>query len=98
MSEREAVSGREVRKSRTGTVSAHSLCRMLRQIRASGSQLRQRLTLSPLVPLLWLMAINLTGCTVVKGIFKAGVWVGVLGVFAVVALVVYGISKLGRRS
>lgn len=54
--------------------------------------------LSLYVPMLALLCINLTGCSVVKGIFKAGVWVGVLGVFAVVALVVYGFSKLGRRT
>jgi hypothetical protein len=42
--------------------------------------------------------LQLTGCTVVKGIFKAGVWVGVLSVFAVIGLIVYGISKLGRRT
>jgi hypothetical protein len=34
----------------------------------------------------------------VKGIFKAGVWVGVLGVLAVVGLIVYGISKLRSRA
>jgi hypothetical protein len=38
-----------------------------------------------------------TGCAVVKGIFKAGVWTGVLGVFAVVALAIWGVTKLARR-
>jgi hypothetical protein len=38
-----------------------------------------------------------TGCQVVKGIFKAGVWTGVLGVFAVIALAIWGLSKLARR-
>jgi hypothetical protein len=33
-----------------------------------------------------LLALNLTACELVKGIFKAGVWVGVLGVFVVVVL------------
>ncbi|MGE5787039.1 MAG: hypothetical protein ACM3ZE_20770 [Myxococcales bacterium] len=37
---------------------------------------------------------SLTGCELVKGIFKAGVWVGVLAVFAVIGLIVFGISKL----
>ena len=54
--------------------------------------------LAPYYTVLILASLQLTGCTVVKGIFKAGVWVGVLGVFAVIALVVYGISKLGRRN
>jgi len=34
-----------------------------------------------------LLSINLTACELVKGIFKAGVWVGVLGVLGVVVLV-----------
>jgi hypothetical protein len=54
--------------------------------------------LSPLVPLLWLLSLNLAGCGVVKGIFKAGVWFGVLSVCVVLGLVMYGASRLGRRS
>lgn len=37
---------------------------------------------------------SLTGCQLVKGIFKAGVWVGVLAVFAVIGLIGFGLSKL----
>jgi hypothetical protein len=58
----------------------------------------ERSRVSALLVLLGLLSVNLAGCTVVKGIFKAGVWVGVLGVCAVLALLVYGVSKLGRRS
>jgi hypothetical protein len=43
--------------------------------------------------LLSFLVLSLEGCRVVGGIFKAGVWVGVLGVFAVVALVIW---LLGR--
>jgi hypothetical protein len=42
------------------------------------------------------LALGSTGCTVIKGIFKAGVWVGVLGVFAVLGLALYGVTKLRR--
>lgn len=43
---------------------------------------------SPLpLGILTLLALNLTACEVVKGIFKAGVWVGVLGVVGVLVLV-----------
>ena len=46
----------------------------------------------------WLIAcFASTGCELVKGIFKAGVWTGVIGVFAVIALVIYGLTKLARR-
>jgi hypothetical protein len=38
-----------------------------------------------------------TGCELVKGIFKAGVWTGVIAVLAVIALVIYGLTKLARR-
>ncbi|GEM_PF-247174 len=36
----------------------------------------------------------LTGCSVIEGIFKAGVWTGILIVVVVVALVIWLISKL----
>ena len=39
----------------------------------------------------------LTGCELVKGIFKAGVWTGVIGVVLVVALIAWGLSKLAKR-
>jgi hypothetical protein len=39
----------------------------------------------------------LTGCELIKGIFKAGVWTGVIGVVIVVALIVWGLSKLAKR-
>jgi uncharacterized membrane protein len=42
------------------------------------------------------LCFQLTACELAKGIFKAGVWVGVLGVVVVVALVGWGISRLGR--
>jgi hypothetical protein len=46
----------------------------------------------------WLIAcFASTGCELVKGIFKAGVWTGVIGVLAVIALVIYGLTRLVRR-
>jgi hypothetical protein len=38
--------------------------------------------------------ITLSSCEVIGGIFKAGVWVGVLAVVGVVALVFFLISKM----
>ena len=46
------------------------------------------------VPVLLLFCMSLMGCDVVKGIFKAGVWIGVLGVFVFLGLIVFGVSKL----
>jgi hypothetical protein len=34
-----------------------------------------------------------TGCAVVGGIFKAGVWVGVLGVLIVIGLIIFFITR-----
>lgn len=38
----------------------------------------------------------LSGCAVIEGIFKAGVWVGVLGVMGVVGLVIWGLTAAFR--
>ncbi len=37
--------------------------------------------------------IFLTGCSAIAGIFKAGVWVGVLGVGAVVLLIIFLLTR-----
>jgi hypothetical protein len=50
-----------------------------------------------LAPIL-LLSTQLMGCAVVKGIFKAGVWVGVLSVFAVIGLIIFGVTKLAKRT
>jgi hypothetical protein len=82
-------------------VAWHALCiaksAMLTRSRAP-VRLALNSKLAPYLTVALLASMQLTGCSVVKGIFKAGVWVGVLGVFAVIALIVYGISKLGSRA
>ena len=40
-----------------------------------------------------IMAISLSSCEVVEGIFKAGVWVGVIAVVVVIALIFWLINK-----
>jgi hypothetical protein len=40
------------------------------------------------------LSLQLTACELVKGIFKAGVWVGVIAVVLVVGLAGWGLSKL----
>jgi hypothetical protein len=49
------------------------------------------------VSLVILAGIALTGCEVVEGIFKAGMAVGVFLVLAVIALIVFVVSKARRR-
>jgi len=50
--------------------------------------------------LLILMALSsgLSSCEVIGGIFKAGVWSGVLIVVLVIALIIFIIAKMGRKN
>lgn len=51
-----------------------------------------------LPPLTLFVLVALPGCSVIEGIFKAGVWAGVIAVLAVVGLVVWGLARFaGRR-
>lgn len=46
------------------------------------------------IPILALLvAFCFSGCAVVGGIFKAGVWVGVLGVLIVIGLIIYFVTR-----
>lgn len=47
-----------------------------------------------------LLTLTLTSCEVVGGIFKGGVWTGVILVVAVIAIVIWALSRAfggGRR-
>jgi cytosine/uracil/thiamine/allantoin permease len=47
-----------------------------------------------------ILTVTLTSCEVVGGIFKGGVWTGVILVVAVIAIVIWALSKAfggGRR-
>ena len=50
-----------------------------------------------LYPLLAFITVSLSSCELVGDIFKAGVWVGVLAVVAVVGLIIYLISRLSGK-
>lgn len=43
--------------------------------------------------LIVLLAVSAAGCELIGGIFKAGVWVGVIGVVLVAVLVVWIVAK-----
>ena len=56
------------------------------------------LSKSPSFPV-WLipaLALSLSGCSVIEGIFKAGVWVGIIAVAFVLA-VAFGLVRLLSR-
>ena len=44
-----------------------------------------------------LISVSLTSCELVGDIFKAGVWVGILAVAAVIGLIIFLISKLSGK-
>ena len=46
------------------------------------------------IALLVFLGVSAAGCELVGGIFKAGIWVGVLGVVAVVVLLVVVVGKM----
>lgn len=47
--------------------------------------------------LLVMVVISMTSCKIVGGIFKAGVWTGIIIVALVVGLVIYLLSRGSRR-
>jgi hypothetical protein len=46
------------------------------------------------IMLIVLAAMSAAGCELIGGIFKAGVWVGAIGVVLLVVLLVVGVAKL----
>lgn len=47
-----------------------------------------------LIVLLVMVALSSTGCALVEGIFKAGMWLGIFMVLIVLALVIYLAGKV----
>jgi hypothetical protein len=46
---------------------------------------------------MFFMAIILASCQAIAGIFKAGVWVGVIGVIVIIVIIFWLISKAGKK-
>jgi hypothetical protein len=42
------------------------------------------------------LAFALNGCAIIGGIFKAGVWVGVIAVFVIIAVIIWIIRAVAR--
>jgi len=49
-----------------------------------------------LLPML-LIAVTLSSCEAIAGIFKAGVWFGVIGVVVIIVIIFWLISKAGKK-
>ncbi len=52
---------------------------------------------TPILLLLTSIALSLTSCSVINGIFKAGMGVGIFLVIAVVILIVFVASKVTKK-
>jgi hypothetical protein len=48
------------------------------------------------IAVLVMLGVSTAGCEVIGGIFKAGLWVGALGVLVVVVLIVVIVGKMKR--
>jgi hypothetical protein len=46
--------------------------------------------------LIVLLAVSAAGCELIGGIFKAGIWVGAIGVILIVVLLVMAVGKFRR--
>ena len=53
--------------------------------------------LQNLIPLYFLIALSFSSCQVIGGIFKAGVWFGIIGVIILVVIIFWLISKVGKK-
>jgi len=79
------------RREKRGLLATAALARLLQRSRFKMAPSSSR-TLTWFA--LMVLCLQLTACELAKGIFKAGVWVGVLGIVIVVALVGWGFSRL----
>ena len=46
---------------------------------------------------LFIFLVSFSSCEAIKGIFKAGVWTGVIIVVAVIALIIYLVSRKSSK-
>ena len=58
--------------------------------------MKQKFTFTQILPIL-LLVITLSSCEAIGGIFKAGMWTGIIFVAVIVALIIFVITRLGRR-
>jgi hypothetical protein len=45
----------------------------------------------------FLLLMLLSGCSIIGGIFKAGVWVGVIGIVIILIIIIWLISKATKK-
>lgn len=56
-----------------------------------------KINLLKALSLLSVTLVTLSSCNIIEGIFKAGVWVGILFVVGIIALVIFLITRIGGK-
>jgi hypothetical protein len=57
----------------------------------------KKINLKTIVLPMLFMAITLSSCQAIAGIFKAGVWFGVIGVVVIIVIIFWLISRAGKK-
>jgi len=50
-----------------------------------------------LIPLWLITAFTLTSCNAIAGIFKAGIWVGIIGIVLLILIILWVIGKVSKK-
>ncbi|MDQ2864159.1 MAG: hypothetical protein M3R50_11045 [Bacteroidota bacterium] len=56
-----------------------------------------QLKFKTILPLLIFMSVAFSSCQAIAGVFKAGMWFGVIGVIVIVVIIFWLISKAGKK-
>ena len=59
--------------------------------------MKNKFSIVPFSTLMVFFLFFLSSCEIIEGIFKAGVWVGILAVVGIIALIIFIISRVGGR-
>ena len=59
--------------------------------------MKNKFSIVPFGTLMVFFLFFLSSCQIIEGIFKAGVWVGILAVVGIIALIIFIISRVGGR-
>jgi len=59
--------------------------------------MKNKFSIVPFSTLMVFFLFFLSSCQIIEGIFKAGVWVGILAVVGIIALIIFIISRVGGR-
>ncbi|MEP6926355.1 MAG: hypothetical protein ABI834_01910, partial [Ginsengibacter sp.] len=61
------------------------------------SIIMNKINLRTVVFFMFIIAVSFSSCAAIGGIFKAGVWVGIIAVVVVVAVIFWLVNKAGKK-